>query len=106
MTVKIRSSQITIDSPTEGAEPWVRIAVQRIERNGDIVNVVDRWDSFNVRFSDIATEMYPIPQSVNCGSGMFTFADVGQAITTVVIIWLAERYNGTIQANGDVLIEE
>ena len=104
--VKVRSSQITIEVPKEGAEPWIRVVVQRVEKNGDIVNTVDRWDSFNKRLSDVATQQYPIPASVNCESGVFSFVDVAQAITTVVVMWLAEKYNGTIQPNGDVIIEE
>lgn len=105
--VKIRSSQITIEVPKEGAEPWIRVVVQRVEKNGDIVNTVDRWDSFNKRMSDLAGEMYPMPPTVDCESGVFSFLDVGQAITTVVVMWLAERYNGTIDpVTGDVIIEE
>jgi hypothetical protein len=104
--IKVRSQQITIEVPKEGAEPWVRIVVQRVERNGDIVNTVDRWDSFNKRLSDVVAEQFPIPESINCETGTFTFVDVASAITTVVIVWLAQRYNGMIQPNGDVIIEE
>lgn len=81
--------------------------MQRVEKNGTIVNVVDRWDSFNKRLSDVATETYPIPATVDCNQGLFTFLDVAGSISTVVILWLAERYNGNIDPQtGDVHIGE
>lgn len=104
--VKVRPQQLTIDVPRQWGEPWVNVVVQRIEENGKIVNTVDRWDSFTVRLSDAGEHPFPLPASVNCEDRTYTVAAVGEAITTVALAWLAERYNGRMVPPGEVIIED
>ncbi len=104
--VKLRPQKITLDIPEEWGEPWINIVVQRIERNGDIVNTVDRWDSFTFRLQDVADLEYPIPQSIDFDSGVFCTRSLGEAITTVALIWIADKYGGQLRPPGEVVIED
>lgn len=103
---KVRAGQVVIETPTEGAEPWIRVTVQLIERDGDVVNTVDRYDSFNKRLSAVAAEVFPTPASFHAhDSSVITVYDVAQSISTVVVGWLLERYGGTVDAEGNVILE-
>lgn len=105
--LKVRAQKVTIETPREGAEPWIRVIVQRVEKTGDIVNTVDRWDSFNKRLSDVAAQAFPIPGSFRTHDETFiTVYDVATSISTVVIGWLLERYGGSVDAEGNVILEE
>lgn len=100
--IKVRAQQMTIETPLEGADPWIRVIVQRVEKNGDIVNTVDRWDSFNKRLSEVALQEVPFPHSA---SNVFTIYEISQQIIATVCVWLMERYGGTMDAQGNVIIE-
>ena len=94
-----------IEMPKDGDEPWIRISVQRIESNGDIYNVIERWDSFHKRFSEVAGVSYP--SVTGPSDGFFTVAHVAAEISYVVKLWLAEKYTGVIDSTtGDVIIGE
>ncbi len=99
--IKLRAQQILIESPKEGGEYWIRVVVQRIEKDGDIINTVSQWDSFHKRLADVAMEA--VPFSVSDQSSC-TVYELSTAITRLTIKWLVERYNATVTAEGDVII--
>jgi len=102
--IKVRANKISIETPKEGSEPWIRVEVQRVEKIGDVHNVQDHFDSFNYRLSDVADQKFPIMMDTSVG--FVTAADIGTHLTFAVINWLAQRYNGTIDSEtGDVIIE-
>lgn len=107
--IKVRASKILIEIPKEGAEPWISITVERIEHNGDIVNTVSNYDRFNRRSSDLAKTRYGpengFAPSTHIDDGTFSFEDVSNMISIIVIGWLVERYNGTVDEHGNVLLE-
>jgi hypothetical protein len=103
--VKVRANRITIETPKEGDEPWIRVEVQRVEKGDNIYNVVDRWDSFNERMSKVGAETCPILMDPT--AGVCTVYDIGIHLAYVISMWLVERYNGKFDPQtGDVIIEE
>lgn len=102
--IKLRANKVVIETPKEGAEPWIHVFVQRVEKNGDIYNVVDRWDNFNKRMSVVQTELMPVLNDYS--SGYMAVGHLGQQIALIVSMWLVERYGGNIDPEtGDVVIE-
>lgn len=103
---KVRASQVVIETPSEGAEPWILVKVQLIEKINGVVNTVDRYDSFNMRLSAVAAEIFPAPESLQAHDpSVISVLDVAASISTVVVGWLAKRYNGTIDESGNVILE-
>lgn len=102
--IRVRGQKVTIEIPRTGSEPWIHVIVQRIEEFDDgRVNVVDRWDTFNKRFSDVFGEMYPVPEGIK-QNGVASIGDVGELIQTVVVMWLIERYDGVLDEKGNVVV--
>lgn len=101
---KVRANKISIETPKEGAEPWIRVEVQFVEKTDTVYNVTDRYDSFNRRLSDVMDEAVPIITAID--GSTITVGDIGVHLTLVISTWLAKRYNATIDpATGDVIIE-
>ncbi len=103
--IKVRASHITIEVPKEGAEPWISVMVQRIESNGKIVNTVDNYDRFNKRMSVVAFDIYTLPPQYAIAGDQFSLVNISAMINIVVLNWLCVRYDGTVNSNGDVIIE-
>ena len=99
--IKVRASQVLIEMPKENAEPWLHITVQRIQRDGNIVNTQDRWDTFSHRLSDIA--MMPTVNLI--GEGNIVVGQVAQQLTASILGILVARYGGEITADGELIIE-
>lgn len=105
--IKLRANKVSIETPTEGAEPWVFLEIQRIETDEDtgIVNTVSRWDTFNMRMSDVATDSHPL--LFDPSSGTMTVQDLAIELTYVFATWIRDKYNGTLDMQTlDVTIEE
>jgi len=108
MTIKLRTQQIVIDVPRATSEPWVHLTVQRVELddNGKELNVVDRWGTANRRLSEIALDTVsyfePVPGLDANTMTMFALAD---AIKSAATDWIIEKYGGTKNANGDVILD-
>ena len=102
MAFKLRAQQITIETPKEGAEPWVHVVVQRVEFQGEnIRNTIDRYDTFSKRLSEIAAEVVPY---ISATDGYINAYELSRAVSAFVIKWLIEKYGGEVQANGDLVI--
>jgi hypothetical protein len=102
--IRVRAQQILIETPKADAEPWIRIIVQRVEELNGIVNTVDRWDTFNARLSDVSDQTFPIPFDVS--NNTFKIGDMAHMLTLIVMNWLAVQYGGTIDEEGNVIVEE
>ena len=105
--IKLRANKVSIETPTEGAEPWIHLEVQRVEKDEEagIYNTTPRWDSFNIRMRDVAMDEHPL--LFDPSSGMMTVQDIGIELTYIFATWLAEKYNGHLDpATLDVTIEE
>ena len=106
--VKLRTQKISISIPRINSEPWVYLIVQRVEldENGKEINVVDRWGTVNKQLSAVATDVFtyfepiPVPNPANMISA-FAIAD---AIKVVAVHWIQEKYGGTINQDGDVVL--
>lgn len=103
--IKVRASSIKIEVPKERAEPWVSVMVQRVEQNGSIINTIDNYDRFNKRMTGVESDTYQSGAVSSTADGKFAFSDVATMLNIVVINWLAERYNGSIDTEGNVVIE-
>ena len=105
--IKLRANKVSIETPTENAEPWVFLEIQRIETDEDtgITNTVSRWDTFNVRMSDVAADSHPL--LFDPSSGTMTVQDLAIELTYVFATWIRDKYNGTLDMQTlDVTIEE
>ena len=76
------------------------------DENGKEINVVDRWGTVNKQLSAVATDVFtyfepiPVPNPANMISA-FAIAD---AIKVVAVHWIQEKYGGTINQDGDVVL--
>jgi len=106
MITKVRAQQITIDITRTDSEPWIRVVVQRVEMDDNHfeLNVVDRWDSFNKRLSQIALEVNKYTEVVSVNSEEISLYGLSDGIKEAVTRWLVEEYNGTISPTGEVII--
>lgn len=105
--IKLRANKVSIETPSEGADPWIFLEIQRIETDEEtgITNTVSRWDTFNVRMSDVAE--VPNPLLFDPSSGTVTVQNLGIQLTFVFATWIRDRYNGTLDMQTlDVTIEE
>lgn len=105
--IKVRANKVSIETPKEGSEPWIRLEVQRVEKDEEngIYNVTDRWDSFNMRLSQVATDEYPL--LFDPSSGSVNVNSIAIQLTYLFADWLAKKYNGTLDPSTlDVFIEE
>lgn len=106
MITRLRAQQIVIDIPRTDSEPWIKVTVQRVEQDdtGFELNVVDRWGSINKQLSDVALEVNKYTEVLPLESGDISVYGLSDGIRSVVVRWIAEKYNGTISPNGDVIV--
>ena len=106
MLTKLRAQKITIEIPRRDAEPWVHVTVQRVEMDDDLneLNVVDRWDTFSLRFSEVATNIKTFSDPVLGTGGNISTAGIANALTTAVIQWMMDIHGGEVIENGDLII--
>jgi len=107
MITKVRAQQIIIDIPRTDSEPWIRVVVQRVELDDNHVeiNVVDRWDSFNKRLSQVALEINKYTEVIPVIIGEISLYGLSDGIKEAVTSWLVENYNGILSDNGEVIIQ-
>lgn len=109
MAIRLRAQKISIDAPRSAADPWVHVIVQRVELDaeGNEINVVDRWGTLSkslpAAYEEIHSFVEPCP---NVPEGQISGAAVGEAIKNFTAHWIASQYNGVIQPNGDVHLQE
>jgi hypothetical protein len=109
MIEKIRAQQVTIDLPTEEAEPWVRAIIQRVMKNPETyqtVQTVDRVDAVHRRLSDFATMVQTFTDPVTGASVTLSGVGCGQAIIAFVKAWMLEDFFDYVEnTHGDIVKE-
>jgi hypothetical protein len=109
MIEKIRAQQVTIDLPTEEAEPWVRAVIQRVMKDPETYETnqtVDRIDAVHRRLSDFAMMQQTFTDPVTGGSVTLSGVGCGQAIIAFVKAWMLEDFPGYVEnIHGDIVKE-
>lgn len=95
--VKLRAQQIIIDTPKEGEDIWIHVAVQRIEKDdeGNTLNVSPRAEFIHKSMNDFVTSIYHLDDPVLGTDISISGAGVQMGITDAVLTWIADAFNGT-----------
>ena len=106
-SVKLRVQQIIIDLPRSNSERWIHMTIQRVELDddGNEANVVDRWGQISQKMSDVFAEAHPYSDPITGGSGLLSVAGTAVAISSVALAWMTERWGGTVNELGDLILD-
>lgn len=82
------------------------ITVQRVELDaaGNEMNVIDRWGTINKRLSAVALQVEPYFEVLPLEPGQITVFGIADAIKSTAIDWIIEKYGGSKNAAGDVIL--
>jgi len=106
MITKLRISKISIETPKEGSETWIHMTVQKVfkDEDGNTVNVIPRFDYISIPYNKIGTDMYsgydPLTNTKIEESGY----GIASLITSVAIKLMMEKYGGTVNEKGDLVL--
>jgi hypothetical protein len=102
---KIRSQQIVIDLPKEGAMPWVRATLQRCDKdeNYQTVQTVDRVGFVHRSLADFAAQMTTITDPVTGQTHTLSGVAASLLIGDMVSEWIIEDRGGTINEHQDII---
>lgn len=108
MPFKLRAQQITIDIPRSTSEPWVLITVQRVELNpdGSDLHVIDRWGTVNQKLANRYFDILPVHDPIDPGYDFISVAGIASAIKVAAVLWIQEKYGGTVDAEGNLIEDE
>ena len=108
MTIKIRGQKISIDLPTEDAEPYAQVVVQKVVKNDRYVTtqLIDRWANTGRFVGDFALQTATIVDPITGANITISGLGATMLIKAIVSQWLAADYQGQINDVGDVIIEE
>lgn len=68
------------------------------------MNVVDRWDMINKRFSDVALQVEPYFEPAPNILNQISVFGVADAIKNIATTWIIEKHGGTLNENGDIIL--
>lgn len=103
--IKLRAQQIIIDVPRYESEPWILIRVQKVqtEANG-VEHIVDRWGAVNKKLSEAALDVTDYFEITPVESNQLSVFALADAIKNVSVDWIIEKYGGTLNANGEIIL--
>jgi len=105
----LRTSHLSITSPTELSEPWINGQVQRVvlDAEGEITQTLNRTEQMHRRFGLIATDMVTVSDPVTQQEVTLSGYGLQLAIQAIVAQWLVEDNPGAfIDEQGRVTIVE
>jgi len=104
--IKLRTQHIIIEMPRTESEPFISITVQRIELdvNGKEINVNDRYGRIYKPLSEVAIDVVPYFEILQLAMGNISIFAIADAIKEVATKWIIEKYGGSINDNGDVIL--
>lgn len=107
MIVRLRTQQLYIDLPTPDSEPWINLIVQRVEMDDDYntINVVDRWGQVNARMTNIAWNTYTFSDPLSSELGCISILGMSDAITNFGVDLIMQKYGGTLDDRGYLIVE-
>jgi len=106
MLKKIRSQQITLDLPTEGAEVWVRAVLQTLYKDASLntLQTVDRTDHLHRRFSEFVMQFETVQDPVTQQTVTVSGAGLALLVSAFVKTWILQDMPGTtLTPDGDIL---
>jgi hypothetical protein len=106
--VKLRTQQIIIDLPRTRSEPWIFVKVQRVELAEDGItelHVQDNWGAINKKLSEVALEVNPYFEAIpGVPPSLISVYGLSDGIKEAVIRWIIDKFGGTLNQNGDVIL--
>lgn len=108
MRQRVRAEKIIIDVPLSESEPWITLPIQRLvtEDDGTIVQVIPRDSQVYRKLTDVATQFIQAPDPVTGQMNTVSVAGLGALVTVAAAIFMAEDYDGTIDEEALVWINE
>lgn len=105
---KLRSQKVVIDLPTEEAVPWVQATLQTVikSEDGSTRQVIDRTGFCNRSLNDFAGQIVSIVDPVTGGKVTVSGAGLATLVRDFILVWIQQDYGGTVQPNGDLIVEE
>ena len=106
MITKLRASKISIETPKEGATTWVHITVQEVikDDDGTLLNIIPRYDYISFPLENIGTISYDGVEPLTGEDLSVSGYGIASLITSIVTKTLVEKYDGTVNDDGDVVI--
>jgi hypothetical protein len=103
MKTKLRASNISIESPNENAEVWVRVTIQQViyDDNNKIVNIIPRYDFITKPLREFIADNYGYI-TTDGSIAEIPGIDVMNIITGVVMDWIVAKYKGSVDKDGNL----
>lgn len=105
MITKLRTSKISIEVPSEGAEPWIHVEIQKIlkDDDGKILNIYPRWNYFSEPLTSLAKKTCPYRDFIKT-EGLISGYGISIALSSLILTLMVEKYGGTPTSDGDLLL--
>lgn len=106
MITKIRAQQIVLDMPTEAAEVWARVMVQKVVKDADYntIQVIDRTSHIHREMSDFYGQSVTVVDPVSNAEITLSGAAIGAAMAEMVKTWMLTEHTGATENEyGDII---
>lgn len=108
MITKIRAQQIVLDMPTEAAEVWARVMVQKVVKDADYntIQVIDRTGHIHREMSDFYGQIVTVIDPLSNAEVTVSGAAISAAMAEMVKAWMLAEHRGAVENEyGDIIIQ-